>query len=137
MGQSTDLYLAIIKEIYRVLKNEALLVIHVPHPRSDDYLGDPTHCRPITPQSLSLFDKKLNDEWKNGGVSAATTLAHYLEVDLRIEQIQNLLHPYWHEKLTTGKIELPELDIIAMSQNNVIVETHINLRAFKHSSQTP
>lgn len=131
MGQSTSLYLAIIQEIFRVSEDGALLVIHVPHPRSDDYLGDPTHCRPITPQSLSLFDKKLNDEWRAGGISAATTLAHYLSVDIRIEQVQNFLHPYWHEQLVSGKINDAELNIIAMSQNNVITETHINLRVVK------
>jgi len=131
MGQSTDLYLSIIQEIYRVSKDGALLVIHVPHPRSDDYLGDPTHCRPITPQSMSLFDKKLNDEWKAGGISAATTLAHFLGVDIRIEEVQNFLHPYWHEQLASKKIKEVDLNIIAMSQNNVITETHMNLRIYK------
>ena len=131
MGQPTNLYLAIIKEIYRVSKDGALLVIHVPHPRSDDYLGDPTHCRPITPQSMSLFDKKLNDDWKAGGISAATTLAHYLGVDIRIEDVKNLLHPYWHEQLVSGKIKEEQLNIIAMSQNNVITEVHMNCRIYK------
>lgn len=39
MGQSTSPYLAIIKEIYRVSKDGALLVMYVTPPRSDDYLG--------------------------------------------------------------------------------------------------
>lgn len=132
MGQSTELYLSIIKEIYRISKDKAVLVIHAPHPRCDDYLGDPTHCRPITPQSMSLFDKKFNDDWKAGGISAATTLAHYLGVDIRMEEIQNVLHPFWHEQLVTGKIQNDELNFIAMSQNNVITEFRMSLRIFKN-----
>jgi hypothetical protein len=131
LGQSTNLFLSIINEIYRVLKDGALLTIHVPHPRSDNFLGDPTHCRPITEQSMSLFDRKLNDEWRSGGISAATTLAHYLGVDIRLENIENFLHPYWLDQLSSGKIDDLGLGVAALTQNNVIVETHMNFRIYK------
>jgi ubiquinone/menaquinone biosynthesis C-methylase UbiE len=131
LGQSTNLYLSIIKEIYRVMKDGSLLIIHVTHPRSDNFLGDPTHCRPVTPQSISLFDRKLNDEWKAGGVSSATTLAHHLSVDIRIEEFQDFLHPYYQEQFTSGKINELDLSIAALTKNNVINETHIHCRIFK------
>ena len=58
MGETTDVFLGILKELYRICKPRAKIFIFVPHPRHDDFLGDPTHVRVITPQLLSLFSKK-------------------------------------------------------------------------------
>ena len=61
IGQDPDVFNEIIKEFYRICKNNALINIHVPHPRHDDSISDPTHVRPITLLGLSLYDKALND----------------------------------------------------------------------------
>ena len=51
------------KELYRICKNNSIIDIVVPHPRHDDFLSDPTHVRPITDMTLSLYDKELNDTY--------------------------------------------------------------------------
>lgn len=71
---------------------------------------------------MSLFDKKLNDEWKAGGISAATTLAHYLGVDIRIEQVQNFLPLYWHEQLVSGKNQRCRAKHYCYESKNMMIE---------------
>jgi SAM-dependent methyltransferase len=60
LGQTSNLFIQILKEIYRISKNGSLLHIDVPCPRSKYYLSDPTHVRPITPDLIDLFNKKSN-----------------------------------------------------------------------------
>jgi predicted SAM-dependent methyltransferase len=48
LGQATDVYLGIIKELYRVCRDGATITIIVPHPRHDHFLTDPTHVRAVT-----------------------------------------------------------------------------------------
>jgi hypothetical protein len=131
IGQSSDVYLKIFQEIYRISKNNSKIKIHVPHPRHENFLGDPTHVRAITPQSLSLFDRKLNDEWKAGGTSAATTLAHFLEIDIRVESVITVLDTRWQHKLNSGTITFEQLSEAANDLNNVIAEWHITCAVVK------
>ena len=125
MGQSTDGYLNIIRELYRVCCHGAKITIHVPHPRHDNYLGDPTHVRAITPQQLTLFDRQLNDAWVAGGVSSATPLAHYLQVDFHIANVTTVLDPVYYQKYAAGELTLDEVNQKARELNNVIGEYHI------------
>jgi len=131
MGRDTDTYLNIIKETYRICANGASVIIHVPHPRHDDFLGDPTHVRPITPQSFTLFNKVQNEEWLAGGVSAATPLALYIGVDFYIASLGTVLDPVYYEKYSKGELTLDEINLKARELNNVIAEYHINLIARK------
>ena len=48
IGQNPDVFNNIIKELYRICKNNSIVDIRVPHPRHDDFISDPTHVRPIT-----------------------------------------------------------------------------------------
>ena len=80
LGQQTALFLGIVQELYRVCANDALIHIDVPHPLHADYLGDPTHCRPITSEVLFL----LNREYAEHLISIkapGTPLAKYINVD--------------------------------------------------------
>jgi hypothetical protein len=126
MGQSTDDYLNFIRELYRVCCNGAKIQIHVPHPRHDNFLGDPTHVRAITPQQLTLFDRQLNDQWVQGGISSATPLAHYLNVDFQISNVTTVLDPVYYQKYSEGELTLDEINQKARELNNVIGEYHIN-----------
>src|SRR5579859_688471 len=44
-------------EAYRVLEPGGQFRIAVPHPRSEFYIGDPTHVLPITRDMVMLFSK--------------------------------------------------------------------------------
>ena len=85
LGQQTELFLNLIKELHRVCAPNALVIIDVPHPLHPDYLGDPTHCRPITAEALWLFNRAYAD-WLIAVKAIGTPLATYLNVDFVMEE---------------------------------------------------
>ncbi len=129
LGQHTDVYLNIIKEIYRVCSDQALVYIVVPHPRHDDFITDPTHVRKITPEGFGMFSKKNNEHWIKDGHSN-TPLGIYLGVDFEITYSSFIPDPAW-EKLLNGKITEAELYEAANRYNNVIREIRIIAKVVK------
>jgi hypothetical protein len=130
LGQNSRTFLGIIKELYRICKNNAKIEINVPHPRHDNFIDDPTHVRAVTPALLSLFDRKLNDEWKRVGI-ANTPLAHYLDVDFFLESaVVVLSEPYakqYEEKLLSNA----DIDVMVRERNNIAAEHRIVMVARK------
>ena len=130
MGQSSRLFLAMIKELYRVCKDNARVLINVPHPRHDDFINDPTHVRIITPGMLSLFDRKINDAIK-AQRGANTRFAHYLGVDFFVESQRIVLcEPYssQHEK---GQLADADIDLMIREWNNIASEYRMVIVARK------
>src|SRR3989344_4053316 len=60
LGQTTEAYLNIWKEMWRVCKNGALLDITVPHWNHENFHHDPTHVRAVTPVGVAMFDQLRN-----------------------------------------------------------------------------
>jgi hypothetical protein len=130
MGQGTDTFLGIIKELYRVCKPGARIQINVPHPRHDSFIGDPTHVRIVTPEVLALFSKKENRRWMQTG-APNTPLGLYLDVDFELRRIENELEERYMTLLQTKQISEAELSVIAKERNNVVIETRITLEVMK------
>lgn len=130
LGQQTNVYLNIIQEVYRVCAPDAIVDITVPHPRHDSYLNDPTHVRPITIEGLMMFDRKLNDEWIASGI-ANTPLAHHLGVDFETIYKSHAMDARYSNEIMAGRMTLEEVQQLAITGNNVIIETQIKLRARK------
>ena len=130
LGQQTDVFLAIIKEMYRVCRDAARIEIIVPHPRSDTFLGDPTHVRPVTGAMLNLFSKRLNREWAEMG-AANTPLGIILDVDFEIDSFVHTLEPDWQGKLSSGQMSEAEVAQAARQYNNVISQSAIVWRVRK------
>jgi predicted SAM-dependent methyltransferase len=130
MGQDTKTFLAIIQEIYRVARPGALIRINVPHPRHDNYLHDPTHVRPVTPEMLAMFDKRKNEEWVRAK-AANTPLGLYLDVDLEITDVVMTVDEPYLSKLKSGELKPEALAVLARERNNVISECRIQMRARK------
>jgi hypothetical protein len=131
MGQDPRTFLGMMKELYRVCEDQARIEIVVPHPRHDDFIGDPTHVRVITPGVLVLFNREFNDEVKSkGGLN--TPLAHYLGVDFCIQDcITKLSEPYatqYREK----QLSDDELELLCRERNNVALAYRIVLVARKN-----
>lgn len=85
MGQTTASWFHIWKEIYRVCAHEAKIEIAVPHPRHDNFLIDPTHVRPIFPETIALFDQMRNiKDFENKG--AESKLGLRLGIDIEVHQ---------------------------------------------------
>ena len=130
LGQETSVFLAIIKELYRVCQDGAFIDIEVPHPRSDGFIGDPTHVRAIIPPTLNLFNRRLNAEWKKL-TFPNTPLGEILGVDFEIESINLNLTGKWLKKYQSGKITEAELQEVVEERNNVISFLKIGWRVHK------
>ena len=121
---------SIIKELYRICKKNALIIIKVPHPRHEDFLSDPTHVRPITVLGLSLFDQKLNKEWQKIG-AANTPLGLIHDVNFNVENYEYVLDGDIMSKRNLDKLNDEELQKMMLYNNNVIKQININLRVIK------
>jgi hypothetical protein len=130
LGAQADGFIGIMKELYRVCRHDATIIIMVPHPRCDDFLNDPTHVRIITPEVMSLFSKRLNLEWKRLG-AANSPLALYHDVDFEIKAVNLDLTPEWSQRLSSKQINQNQLMEVMRSQNNVVKQTRIELKVVK------
>ena len=133
MGQTTEGFLSIMKELYRVCRHGARITIKVPHPRSDGYLGDPTHVRPITPNVMTLFSKEENRNFIERGWPN-TRLAMHLNVDFRILSIAYSPTLRWQRKLVAGEVTNQDVMEAMESQNNVIDEIAMVLEVVKDAA---
>ena len=130
LGQETDVYLGIIKELYRVCKKDAIIKITVPHPRNDNFIIDPTHVRAVTPEGLTMFSKKANQIWKENGCSN-TSLAMFLDIDLEVIGTTYVPAGVWSKKWVDGEITQEELNDAGSKFNNVWEEIHIDVKVVK------
>lgn len=130
MGADPKVFLAIMGEVYRIARDGAVVQINVPHPRSDDFIGDPTHVRPITPQMLSLFDKRKCESWVAQGY-ANTPLALYLGVDFETTKALTVVAEPWLSRLREKTITDAEMREAIRTLNNVATEFRITLQVRK------
>ncbi|HTS86575.1 MAG TPA: hypothetical protein VMG61_15815 [Usitatibacter sp.] len=130
LGRDPDGFIGIIKELYRVCRNGAVIHIIVPHPRHDNFLGDPTHVRPITPQVMQLFDRTLCEQFQRDGISN-TPLAIYHNVDLRIRNMNMALEQKYFDMLNQKKITQAELEDLVSTRNNVVSEIRLDMEVRK------
>ncbi len=130
LGQLPRVFLKIMQELYRICAAEARVSIIVPHPRHDLYLGDPTHVRPITPLTLSMFDRNLNEQWVKIGASN-TPLGLYLGIDFTLTQVRTVMDERFRDKMGPEEVPVGEMAWKAAIYNNVIEEFHMELTARK------
>jgi hypothetical protein len=104
--------------------------IDVPHPRHDNFIGDPTHVRAITPDVLSLFDRRLNDKWQAAG-SPSTPLAIYAGVDFEKTRTEVVLDEPFAGQIARKEISYDEINRLLRSHNNVAREYRFELTVRK------
>lgn len=110
-----------VTEVYRVLAPGGLWRVAVPHPRSEGFLGDPTHVRPITLATLTLLSRKKCAEFRANGWPN-TPLAEYWGVDFEVERTEVTLMPGWIGR-SAGL-----LDYAMLHLNNVVDEVRFWIR---------
>lgn len=130
IGQDVRVFLAVIREIYRVARPGAVIRINAPHPRHDDFMNDPTHVRPITPQVLLKFDRARNLAHQAAG-DANSPLGLYLDVDFEIFDVFTTLEEPYASQLREGALSAQAAAQLARERNNVIKEFRIQMRARK------
>ena len=130
IGGDPRVFKEIVRELYRVCMNGAELTVKVPHPRHDDFINDPTHVRAITPGTLSMLDKRLNQEWIQAG-AANTPLGIYWDVDFEIKKIEYSLDEPYRSQMAQGKLSSEQIAVISRERNNVVKDIAIYLVAVK------
>lgn len=134
LGQSSPVFIGVMKELYRVCRHGARIHIQVPHPRHDFFLGDPTHVRVILPATLELFSLKRNLAWEAQGLPN-TPLATYHGVDFDLEETQIVLDEPYASQLGDGSLTREEAVAIARRYNNVVTEIKMTLLVVKAPAQ--
>lgn len=84
LGTTPDVFLNVMKELYRISKPYNEINIIVPHPYSYNFAIDPTHVTRISPETLNMFSKDFCDYVIQNNMSN-TTFAYLCEVDFEIE----------------------------------------------------
>jgi hypothetical protein len=130
LGANHRVFEAMMKELYRICRNGAEVQINVPHPRHDDFINDPTHVRPITPGVLTLFSKKMNQEWARVGASNSP-LAIYWGIDFEIRGVEFGLDDHYLSGFSSGQITVQQIEAMSRERNNVVKEIRIAMVAVK------
>ena len=126
LGADANVFLGIMRELYRVLKPGGEVHIQVPHPRHDNYINGLTHVRPITSIVLQQFSLEWNRLTRDGGY-ANETFGYDLGVDFKITEDQVIVAQPWWEKYQRGQITKDELEFAVASYWNVIEECRITI----------
>lgn len=129
LGATTEVFLAIMKELYRVCKNGARIQVTVPYPRHDDFINDPTHVRALTAESFVLFSKAKNREWRN--TYANSPLGIYADVDFEVIDIKYTPDGIWLEKLAKNECTNDDVFTANRLYNNVIRQIQVTVKVVK------
>lgn len=111
-------------EAYRCMAPGAEMHIAVPHPRSDFFLSDPTHVRPINEGVLQLYNRLLCIKWQAEGFSN-TPLALMLGVDFIITKAEAIPDDAW---LPLIESDPKRLEWAVRHMNNVVHQLEFVLR---------
>lgn len=130
LGQRPEIFIAIMRELYRICRDGATLHIRVPHPRHDDFLTDPTHVRTITAATMEMFSRKANLEWQRQGATN-TPLALYHDVDFELISNHLELDEPYSSMHRDGRMSVDELQKLVRTLNNVVRGIAIVLRVKK------
>jgi hypothetical protein len=124
LGKDSETYFSIWKELYRICKHNAIIDITVPHPRSDNFINDPTHVRIVTPSGLLMFSKAFNNECIRNNYSNSTFGLDY-DVDFEIVESKHNVNQNWKEMQFDPSFAIQHY-------NNVVDEYQIKLKVIKH-----
>jgi SAM-dependent methyltransferase len=124
-------YFHCLQEIYRVCKHGAIVHVHVPHHRSDDFYSDPTHKRPITVDGLKIFGRKYNRMSREQDVHASR-LGEYYNVDFEV--VDWNYRPVEQYKNYFDNMPKEEAERYINEHANIVDEVYIKLVVIKNDS---
>ena len=125
-------FFMILKEIYRICKNEAIIDIECPFPNHRWQIVDFTHQRPIHAEGLQMLDKSYCTQLSNIG-SAKTPLAEIYDIDFRIESYTYNLDKNAEDniKAVLGEFKQELVSNYVTLFNNVAATQKFRLRVHK------
>jgi hypothetical protein len=138
LGRDPNVYLAIMKELYRVCRDGAWIWVVVPHHRHDHFYHDPTHVRAVTIEGMKLFSQRVNRQWAAEGF-ANTPLALYLGIDFELVEVKLKPSALWRCLHANSQHQIDAETLLRQSElyNNMIQEVEMMLRAVKPPGREP
>ena len=130
LGADWKVYIKILQEMYRVCEDDAHIQVDVPSPWHWNYISDPTHVRPVTPDGLNLFSKEHCQKCIDEGMSE-TPFAMIYDVDLRPHDVEWKFDQLWQGKIDRGEIHRSQIEEIHSNYRNVVTEFKIPLAVVK------
>ena len=121
-------YFHCIKELYRICKHGAVIHVHVPHHRNDNFADDPTHRRPITVRGLKLFSKRINQLGREQGVYASK-LGEYFDVNFEVVDWNYVPEQKYIERF--NGLPKDEVEEYIEQHYNIIHEIYIKMVVIK------
>ena len=130
VGGTGRTWIRLWQEIWRVCRPDARVEIHVPHPRHQNFLVDPTHARPIFPETIAMFDQRRNlEDLRAGGQETKLGLMH--GIDLEVTKVAyDLMEPWQSAVARRGETEEQVRRDLAVL-NNVCSQIAIEARIIK------
>lgn len=118
LGETSNDFIKVIKEMYRITNNGGIWEVESPHWRCDTAIDDPDHKRLITMGMFNLFNKRmLIEKLKTGGSDSPLAFEH--DVDIEICDMQFDYTAPWDERLRTKQVTQEELTYALNHFNNV------------------
>lgn len=111
---TSDGFLWVMRELWRVCRNGAKVKVLLPHPRHDIFLNDPTHILALMPASFFGFSSKHLAALVKQGIHL-TPLYKQLGVDFNLGNTQ-----YWFDP-SVDKDD-PELEWKFKHLNNIVTQ---------------
>jgi hypothetical protein len=138
IGRDPVVYLAIMKELYRVCHDGATVWIVVPHHRHENFFNDPTHVRAVTSEGMRLFSQRNNREWAAQGL-ANSPLGLYLGIDFELTEVRLKPSALWHRLHAHSPQSMNAETLLEQGElyNNMIEEVQMTLRALKPPGREP
>lgn len=118
LGQDPKVFTNIMKEMYRVSKDQAEWFIEVPHHRCDLFFDDYTHVRALTVNTFKLFDVKFN-QWCINNKRSDSAFGIYHNIDLEVKDAKYNIIPLWQKQVNEGMLGPGELNIKLNTLANV------------------
>lgn len=136
VGASTAGWLSVIKELWRVSKDQAIIEVTVPHPRHENFMHDPTHVRVVTPIGLAMFDQQRNQNDLEAK-GQETKLGFMTGVDLEVTQVGYDLCEPWKSAMDRGEINVQQIEFEVATKNNVCLQIRMQLKVHKPARIRP
>lgn len=133
LGANPVVFVNIMKELYRICAPGAVIRVEVPHPRHNSYMTDPTHVRPVLPETLEMFSKTRNREWQKLGF-ATTPLGLMHDVDFNLLGVDYDLDHDWKLLMNGGKVTEDEVKLAMRRYNNVVNQITMMLQVVKDAA---
>jgi len=130
IGQVPSVFLGVMQELYRVCKPEARIQINAAHPRHDQFVGDPTLVRAITPTTLTMFCQRLNRSRQAEGTTQSPW-GLYLDVDFELLRVEQVMDPAYEAQVTQQKWPREVVAQQVRQLHNVVMEYRMLMRVVK------